>query len=195
MTHIDLSQIFNWPGITLFVSVVSGVWYLIKQEIHHKRTARFDIAINRIYIELEKFILAANKVHTNINTLPIQYVLEKKSDLLDEWITHPIYHMENVILLTEMFFSEQDRRCFNEILEAARNYKFELHKAFSSMERMERMNICERARVAFNKSYQSNMEALVQMVHEKLLGGWEYDLTKLKLRKDPRKQAKRKRNQ
>lgn len=115
---MDLSSIFNWPGITLCVSAISAALYFIEREIQHKKTARFDIALSKIYTQLERFIVAANKVRVNINTMPLDFLLERKSKDMDEWITYSIYELENMSLLTEMFFAPKDRGCFKHIVSA-----------------------------------------------------------------------------
>lgn len=45
----------NWPWITLCVSSVSAAWYFVRKEIQHKKTARFDIALSKIYTQIERF--------------------------------------------------------------------------------------------------------------------------------------------
>ena len=92
---MDLSSIFNWPGITLCVSAISAALYFIEREIQHKKTARFDIALSKIYTQLERFIVAANKVRVNINTMPLDFLLERKSKDMDEWITYSIMRVSS----------------------------------------------------------------------------------------------------
>ena len=101
---------------------------------------------------------------------------------MDEWITYPIFEMENIALLTEMFFAHKDRESFYEIVSAAREFKQELHRASSAIEDGDKLNIYDNARVDFNKRYNSCMSKMVEMLHMRLLGEWEYDFTKLKLK-------------
>lgn len=180
---MDLSSIFNWPGITLCVSAISAAWYFIEREIQHKKTARFDIALSKIYTQLERFIVAANKVRVNINTMPLDFLLERKSKDMDEWITYSIYELENMSLLTEMFFAPKDRGCFKHIVSAAIDFKYELHKAASVLDNTSKLSIYDEARVNFNKEYSTGMNGLVDMINKRLLGQWEYDLTGVKLPK------------
>lgn len=192
---MDLSPIFNWPGITLCASVISAAWYFVEKEIQHRRTARFEIAVSRIYSAIERFIYAANTVRVNINTMPLDFLLARNSQKMDEWITRPIFERENIALLTEMFFDHEDRGCFDETVMAARDFKVELHKASAAIEDCDKLNIYDTARVDFNKKYNSGMSKMVDMLHKRLLGEWEYDFTKLKLNTTRYKQARRKRNQ
>ncbi len=180
---MDLSSIFNWPGITLCVSAISAALYFIEREIQHKKTARFDIALSKIYTQLERFIEAANKVRVNINTMPLDFLLERKSKDMDEWITYSIYELENMSLLTEMFFAPKDRGCFKHIVSAAIDFKYELHKATSVLDSTSKLSIYDEARVNFNKEYSTGMNGLVDMINKRLLGQWEYDLTGLQLPK------------
>lgn len=174
---MDWNKIINWPGITMCVSVISGAWYLIKREILHKKTARFDIALSKIYTQLERFIMSANKVRTNINTMPLDFLINRKSNEIDKWITYRIYEMENMSLLTEMFFESKDRICFQDIVSAAIDFKYELHKAVSVLDNTSKLSIYDKARVTFNKKYTDGMGRVVEMVNKKLLGKWEYDIT------------------
>ena len=191
-----LSTIANWPtAATLCVSVISAAWYFARKELLHRRGARFEIAVSRIYSSIERFISVANTVRVNINTMPLEYLLTRNSIKMDEWITNPIFNMENLALLTEMFFNQKDRSCFDGLIMVARDFKFELHKAASAVEECEKLNIYDAARVRFNKEYNLRMSEMVEMIHNRLLGGWEYDLTKLRLNTTRGKQAKRKRNQ
>ena len=178
-----LSSIFNWPGITLCVSAISAAWCFIEREIQHKKTARLDIALSKIYTQLERFIVAANKVRVNINTMPLDFLLERKSKDMDEWITYSIYELENMSLLTEMFFAPKDRGCFKHIVSAAIDFKYELHKAASVLDNTSKLSIYDEARVNFNKEYSTGMNGLVDMINKRLLGQWEYDLTDVKLPK------------
>lgn len=185
---MDLSAIFNWPGITLCASVISAAWYFVEKEIQHRRTMRFEIAISRIYSAIERFISAANTVRVNINTMPLEFLLKRNAEKMDEWITYPIFEMENIALLTEMFFAYKDRESFYEIVSAAREFKQELHKASSATDDGDKLNIYDNARVEFNKRYNTSMSKMVEMLHMRLLGEWEYDLTKLKLKTSRRRQ-------
>lgn len=192
---MDLSTIFNWPGITMFASVISAAWYLIEREIQHKKTARFDIALSKIYIQLERFILAVNKVKVNINTMPLDFLLEKKSKDMDEWITYSIYELENMALLTEMFFESKDRGYFKDIVSAALDFKCELHKAVSVLDKTSKLSIYDEARVNFNKKLNTSMNGVVDMINKRLLGKWEYDITGLRLPKFQSKRAQCKKSQ
>ncbi len=193
---MDLSPIFNWPGITLCASVISAAWYFFRREAEHKKTVRFDIALSKIFTQLERFIAAANKVRVNINTMPLSYLLENRSNELDEWITHAVYELENMALLTEMFFESKDRIHFKEIVNAAIDFKRELHKAFAITEDASKLSVYDVARVNFNKRYSIGMDGMVEMINKRLLGGWEYDITAVRLSPSGRwKRAKHKRNQ
>ena len=180
---MDWDAIINWPGITMCTSFVVAAWYLIEREVQHKKTARFDIALSKIYTQLERYIVAANKVRVNINTMPLDFLLKRKSKDIDEWITYSIYEMENMSLLTEMFFKSKDRDCFKDIINAAIDFKYELHKAFSIPDNATRISIYDEARVKFNKEYSMGMNVLVDTINKRLLGQWEYDLTSLRLPK------------
>lgn len=197
---MDLSTLLNWtglnwPGITLLASVISAAYYFVKKEIQHRRTVRLEIAVSKIYTAIERFISAANTVRVNINTMPLEYLLARNSQKMDEWITLPIFEMENVSLLTEMFFASGDRECFNEMVMTARDFKTELHKASSANENCDKLNIYDKARVDFNRKYNSGMARMTDMIHNRLLGGWEYDFTKLKLNIPRHKQTGHKINQ
>ncbi len=192
---MDWNTIFNWPGIALCVSAISAAWYFVKKEMLHRRNARFEIAMSKIYSAIERFICAANTVRVNINTMPLDLLLTRKSGKMDEWITIPIFEMENIALLTEMFFNHKDRGCFDEMVIAARDFKLELHKASSATVDSDKLNIYDTARVAFNKKYNSGMSNMVEMLHRRLLGEWEYDLTGLRLNTSRQKQVEHKRNQ
>lgn len=163
--------------------------------MQQRRSARFEIAVSSIYAAIERFICAASTVKVNINTMSLEYLLNRESTKMDEWITNPIFEMENVGLLTEMFFNQHDRRCFEDLIETARDFKFELHKALSAVDKCEKMNIYDSARVRFNKRYNLCMSNMVEMIHKRLLGEWEYDLTGLRLNTIRGKRAKQKRNQ
>ena len=191
---MDWNAIINWPGITMCASLVAAAWYLIEREIQHKKTARYDIALSKIYTQLERYIVAANKVRVNINTMPLDFLLNRKSKDMDEWITYCIYEMENMSLLTEMFFKSKDRGCFKNIIHAAIEFKYELHKAASVPDNTSKLSIYDEARVIFNKEYNTNMDGLMDMINKRLLGQWEYDLTSLRLPKFRCKQAKYKRH-
>lgn len=180
---MDLSEIFNWPGITMCVSVISAAWYFIEREIQHKKAARFDIALSKIYNQIERFVAAANKVRVNINTMPLTNLLENKSCEMDECITHAIYELENMALLSEMFFAPKDRCHFKEIVCAAIDFKYELHKASTGIDDSSKLAIYDSARVEFNKKYSSAMNGLIDMINKRLLGQWEYDLTGVRVPK------------
>ena len=177
----------NWeafltsPEFPLLASIGAATWYLIRREVEHKKMARFDIALSKIYIQLERYIVAANKVKVNINTMPLDFLHNKKSKDLDEWITFPIYEMENMSLLTEMFFKSKDRSCFKNIVSAALDFNYELHKAASISDNITQLSIYDKARSNFNNEYSTNMNDLVNMINDRLLGKWEYDLTSIRL--------------
>lgn len=192
---MDLSTIFNWPGITLCISVISAAWYFIEREIQHKKTARFDIAISKVYAQIERFIDSANKVRVNINTMPLTLLLEHKSQDMDKWITNTVYKLENMALLTEMFFESKDRCHFKEIVNAALDFKYELHKATSALDNPTKLSIYDEARVDFNKKYKAGIDGMVEMIHKRLLGHWEYDVTGVKLPKFRCRRAKYKGHQ
>lgn len=189
---MGLEAIANWPGITMCVSLVAAAWYLIEREVQHKKTARFDIALSKIYTQLERFIVAANKVRVNINTMPLDFLLERKSKDMDEWITYTIYEMENMSILTEMFFKSKDRGCFKQIVSAAIYFRCELHKAVSVPDNVSKLSIYDEARVNFNKEYNTGMNDLMDMINKRLLGQWEYDLTSFRLPKFRYKRSKNK---
>lgn len=186
---MDWNAIINWPGITMCTSIVAAAWYLIEREVQHKKTARFDIALSKLYTQLERFMVAANKVRVNINTMPLDFLLKRNSKDMDEWITYSIYEMENMSLLTEMFFKSKDRGCFKDIVSAAINFKYELHKAASVPDNTTKLSIYDEARVNFNREYNTGMNGLVNMINKRLLGQWEYDLISLRLPKFRCKQA------
>ena len=187
---MDWNAIINWPGVTMCTSVVAAAWYLIEREVQHKKTARFDIAISKLYNQLERFIVAANKVRININTMPLDLLLKRDSKAMDEWITYSIYEMENMSILTEMFFMSKDRDSFKEIVNAAIDFKYKLHIAASAPDNTSKLSIYDDARVSFNKKYNTGMNGLIDMINEQLLGQWEYDLISLRLPKFRCKQAK-----
>ena len=178
---MDLSAIINWPGVTLCVSVVSAAWYFIKREVLHKKAARFDIALSKIYTQIERFIIAANKVRVNINTMPLTYLLENRCKEMDEWITHAIYELENMALLSEMFFDAKDRCHFKVLVAVAIDFKYELHKASVAPDDISKLSIYDTARADFNKKYSSGMDGLVEMINRRLLGDWEYDVSAIRL--------------
>lgn len=185
---MESNAIINWPGITLCVSVITAACYFIRKEMLHKRAKRFDMVISKIYSAIERFINAANKVRVNINSMPLEYLKESNAKKMDEWITFSIYEMQDVASLTEMFFPSTDRECFRLIVRAALNFKSELHKAFMATQNTDKLYIYDKARTAFNKEYDSEMEKMVEMLHDRLLGEWLYDLTELRL---PTKKCKR----
>lgn len=192
---MNWEAIINNPGFIMSVSIVSATWYFIKREVSHKKTARFNIALSKIYTQLERFIVAANKVKVNINTMPSEFLKEKKSKDLDEWITYTIYEMENMSLLTEMFFESKDRGRFKKIINAAIVFKSELHKAYSETKDNTKESILDAARRNFNKEYDKSMNDLVDMINKRLLGQWEYDLTGVRLPKLRCTRAKYKKHQ
>lgn len=177
------SVYYDLPWITMVAGMGAGIWYLIREEVTHKKTARYDVALSKIYTQLERFIVAANKVRVNINTMPLDLLLENKSKDMDEWITYSIYEIENMSLLTEMFFETKDRGFFKDIVRAAINFKYELHKAASVLDNTSKLSIYDEARVNFNKEYNAGMKGLVDMINKRLLGQWEYDLTGVRLSK------------
>lgn len=192
---MDLSPIFNWPGITLCVSIISAAWYFVSKEVQTRKTARLEIAVSKIYAAIERFICTTAKVRANINMMPLDYLLKRKSAEMDEWITQPIFELENIAILTEMFFDKTDRGSFNELISAARDFKTELHKASTAFEDRDKLDIYDKARVSFNKRYNSAMANIVEMLNHRLLGEWKYDLTGWRLNIFQRRQAGRKRNQ
>jgi hypothetical protein len=178
---MDWNAIINWPGITMLGSVVTaGACYIVR-EVQHKRTARFNLALSKIYSAIERYIRAANQVKENINTMPLDYILERKAEKIDEWITLPIFEMENVALLTGMFFSPKDRRCFIELSDAARDFKFEVHKAYQATNEIDKLNIYDKGRTDFNKRYDSAMKKMADMLHDRILGKWEHDFSMIRL--------------
>lgn len=192
---MDWNAIINWPGITMCVSVIAAAWYFIEREIQHKKASRFDIALSKIYNQIERFVAAANKVRVNINTMPLTNLLEQKSCEIDEWITHPIYELENMALLSEMFFAQKDRYYFEEMVSAAIDFKYELHKASASVDDSSKLSIYDSARVAFNKKYSSAMNGLIEIINKRLLGQWEYDLTGVRVPKFLYRREKHKKHQ
>lgn len=171
---IDWNAIFNWPGITLCTSVISGAICYSVREIQHKRLARFDIALSKIYHELEKYIHAATLVRNNINTMPLDYLTEHQAKEIDNWITLPIFELQNVSLQIGMFFDKSDRVCLKQLVDAALQFKLETHKAFGmGMTKSEQLNVYDRARVNFNNIYELAMSSLVELVHARLLGKWQ----------------------
>ncbi len=186
---MDLSTINNWTKLTLCASAISAVWYFIRREAQHKKAARFDIALSKIYAQIERFITAANKVRVNINTMPLTYLLENRSSEMDEWITYPIYELENMALLSEMFFESKDRCHFKNVVRASIDFKYELHKATANLDDASKLSIYDNARVNFNKKYSSGMDGLVEMINKRLLGEWEYDITSVRLSTSRRKRA------
>ena len=184
-----LSANFNWPGVTICVSIVSAAWYFVEKEIQHRRSLRFGVAITKIYSAIERFISAANDVRVNINTMPLEFLLKRNSEKMDELITFPIYELENIALLTEMFFAKKDRECFYDIVSAVREFNQQLHSATLATDDIDKLNIYDSARRDFNKRYNASMSKMVEMLNTKLLGEWEYDLTKLRLKLFRRRRA------
>lgn len=153
------------------------------------------MAISKIYSAIERYVKTANKVRANINTMPLKILIVRDAEKMDEWITKSVFELENIAIMTEMFFCRKDRTCFNDIVEAAQDFKVSLHKAFSASTESARLNIYDSARVDFNKRYDSGMKKMIDMLHDRILGEWEYDLTGLRLNTIRGKRAKQKRNQ
>lgn len=170
---MDWNAVFNWPGITLCISVISGAVCFIVKEIQHKRLARFDIAISKIYRELERFVQASNKIRININAMSLDLLLEHDAKGVDKWITYPIYDLENIALQIGMFFPEKDRKCIDRVVKVALEFKRSSLRAFDrSLPKVEQLDIYDKARVIFNKDYDSSMADVSRMIHDQLLGNW-----------------------
>lgn len=127
--------------------------------------------------------------------MPLEYLIEHKSIKMDEWITHAIYDLENMAILTEMFFEAKDRGPFKEITQAAIDFKYELHKATANIDETSKLSIYDSARVDFNKKYADSMGNMVEMINKRLLGQWEYDVTSVRVPKFLSKQGRYKGHQ
>lgn len=163
---------WNWTGISFGLSIISGAICFIVREIQHKRTARFDIALSKVYQELSRYICIVNRVHTNINSMPLAYLKNREVTKMDEWLSIPIFDLQNRSMQIEMFFPKADRKLFRHLVDSVVSFKFEVHKALQTDTEIERLNIYDRARSNFNKQYNDSMLSFIELTHKKLFGKW-----------------------
>lgn len=163
----------NWTGLSLTLAIVGAtVGYAIR-EIEHKRLARFDLAMSKIYQEVQSYIEAAYRFKDSVNCLPLRKLLDREAKQIDESITETLYELECRTVMIQVFFKEDDRMVFRNILNSSVDFNSQLHLAFTCHTgEIEQISIYDKARVKFNSEFDSAIKTLTEMLHKELLGMW-----------------------